>query len=535
MSEDQGGLRGVVRSGGAMAVGTALSRGTGFLRTAVIAAALGDTIADAYNVANTVPNIIYELLLGGVLTSVVVPLIVQAARRDGDDGEAYSQRLLTLTVAALTLASALAVAAAPLIVRAYGLTGAEAELGTTFARFFLPQILFYGVGALVGAILNVRGSFAPPMWTPILNNLVVIATGLLFITVTHGQVQPGHLPRGDTLLLAAGTTAGIVVQSVALLPALRRTGFRFRLRTDLRGMGLRHAGRLGGWVFLYVLVNQVGFVGISKLATRAYPHFGFSAYTYAFLLVSLPYAIVAVSVITAMLPRMSRAASEDRLDDVSADLAGGLRLAGVLMVPAQLLLMALGPLVATVVFAHVRLDVDSARFVGVVLVGYAVSLVPFSVFQFQLRAFYALQDTRTPALVNIGVNVVNLAVDVVLYLALSGREARIVGLALGYSASYLVGCAVFTTLLRRRLAAPSRPQHVLRTYVRLTLAALVGTAVAWGTAETLVSVLGTGPLGAAVGLVAGVGLGAPLYIHLADRLRVAEVRQLLGVVRARLG
>ncbi|HVB26635.1 MAG TPA: murein biosynthesis integral membrane protein MurJ [Mycobacteriales bacterium] len=524
----------LVRSGRAMAIGTLASRLTGFLRTVVIATAIGRTVGDSYNVANTLPNIVHELLLGGVLTSVVVPLVVGAARRDGDRGEGYAQRLLTVVVAGLSVASAIAVVFAPMLVRLYadrhGFTTGQTTLATSFARFFLPQILFYGVGALLAAILNTRGSFAPPMWAPVLNNLVVIAAGIAFFAATSGHAPvAGHLTRSATLILAVGTTAGIVVQTVALVPSLRKSGFHWAWRPDLRGAGLGHAARLGGWVLVYVAANQLAFLVITRLATRS-GTFAISAYVYAFILVSLPHAVVAVSVITALLPRMSAHAADGRLDRVATDLARGLKLSGVLLVPAEAACVAFGPLLATVPFAHGHLRVADARLIGATLAGYAVSLVPFSAFQLQLRAFYALQDTRTPALVNIGVNLVNVAADVALYLVLPARE-KVVGLAIGYSVSYLVGCLVFAGLLRRRLDA-SR-QHVVRTYVRLGLAAVVAVLPAYALTRGVTAGLGLGPGAAFVALAAGLGLGGGIYVRLAGRLRVPEVAAVVATIRGR--
>src|ERR1700704_1977704 len=207
---------GALGSSRSMALGALASRATGFLRTLIIAVAIGTAVGDAYNAANTIPNIIYELLLGGVLTSVVVPLLVAAAQRDTDDGEAYAQRLLTVVVIGLGAITLLAVALAPTIIRLYLVNPTVAPMAPLFALFFLPQIFFYGVGALVGAILNVRGRFAPPMWTPVLNNVVLILTAILFIAVTQTDaVKKGAVTSSQEILLAAGTTLGIVAQTVA--------------------------------------------------------------------------------------------------------------------------------------------------------------------------------------------------------------------------------------------------------------------------------------------------------------------------------
>jgi putative peptidoglycan lipid II flippase len=512
-----------------MALGTLASRATGFLRTLIIAVAIGTAVGDAYNAANTIPNIIYELLLGGVLTSVVVPLLVAAAKRDDDGGEAYAQRLLTLVVIGLGAVTLVALGLAPAIIRLYLRNPEVAPMATLFAFFFLPQILFYGIGALMGAILNVRGSFAPPMWAPVLNNVVLILTGLLFIAVTHTAAVRAHrLTSAQEILLAAGTTLGVVAQTVALVPALRRTGFRLRLRFDFRGAGLTSVARLAGWVFLYVFANQAAFLVITRLATTRHDG-SFTIYVYAFTLVLLPHSVVAVSVITALLPQMSRNAGDGRLQAVSADLARGFKLSAVVLVPAALAAIVLGPLIGAVLFGHRSLTIAEGRLVGATLAAYAISLVPFSAFQLQLRAFYALQDTRTPALVNIVLAAINVAADLVLIPILPAPD-RAVALALGYSVSYVVGYAWFTVLLRRRLGSQPR-ERVGRTLVRLSFAGLVAAAVAYAASHAVTAVLGVGLNGSVMGIAAGLAVGVPVYIGLVMRMRVPEVLEVKNLAR----
>jgi putative peptidoglycan lipid II flippase len=529
---------GLARSGLAMATGTLASRGTGFLRTVVIAAAMGLVVGDSYNVANTIPNIIYDLLLGGVLTSVVVPLLVKAAHDDGDRGEAYAQRLVTMVLAALSVVAVLGVLLAPQIVALYGhgLHPSQRDLAATFARYFLPQVVFYGVGAVFGAILNTRDSFAAPMWAPVLNNLVVIAAGGLFLAMTTGQPTPGHLGHTRTLVLALGTTGGIVLQTIALLPALRRVGFKLRLRWDWRHAGFRSAGGFAGWILAYVVINQAGFVVIVNLATAAGraqgPHgSGFSPYTYAFILFSLPYAVISVSVITALFPRMSRSAVGGDRAGVTDTLAHGLNLSAVLLVPATVALVALGPLLATVVFAHGNIGLDGARLTGAALAGFGIGLVPFSAFQIQLRAFLALRDSRTPALVNLVITVVNVAADIGLYLALPARE-KVVGLAIGFSLSYALGTLLFGRLLHRRLGPADRP--VAQTHVRLAAAALVAAVPTYLTARLLTAGLGLGAEAAFVAVVVAGLAGGGAFLGLARRMHIAELEELVELVRRRL-
>jgi putative peptidoglycan lipid II flippase len=519
-----------------MAVGTVVSRATGFLRTAVLAAVLGvKGVALAFNVANTAPNIVYELLLGGILTSVVVPLLVHA-HKDGD-GEAYVQRLLTLTLLVLGAASVLLVVLAPQIVDLYANPNVPAQtrdLAVTFARFFLPQVLFYGLGAILAAYLNTRGSFGPPMWAPVLNNLVVIVTLLVFALVPGpAELTSATITETQVLVLGVGVTLGIVAQTVALLPALRATGLHLRLRFDLRGTGLGHAARLARWTFFYVLCNQLVLVVVVQLASGAPEGRSYPSYTYAFLLWQLPHAVVAVSVITALLPTLSHAAADGRLDELRRQLDRGLRLTVSLIVPASVAYVVLGPSIGTVVFGHGETSPAEARFIGTLLAVFACGLVAFSAYQLQLRAFYALQDTRTPALVNLGVNVTTVVVDVVLYVTLPD-DLKVVGLAVGQSASYLVGVAICAKVLARRVPRDPRG-FVLRTAVRCLFAATLPALGALAVVTVVERLLGTGTTGAAVATLLGGGVLAAGYLAAARRLRVTEVDALLNPVLARLG
>ena len=532
------------RSTRAMAFGTLASRGTGFVRTAVLASVLGvETVAAAYNVANTAPNIVYELLLGGILTSVVVPLLVRAGKEDGDGGEAYAQRLLTLVLLVLGGASVLLVLGAPLLIDLYtsDLDRESRELAIVFARFFLPQILFYGAGAVLGAVLNTRGHYAPPMWAPVLNNLVVIGTGIAFLVVRGRgaltpELTPESLTTGQIALLGLGTTLGIVAQTVALIPALRTAGFSLRLRWDLRSVGLRKIGSLAKWVLLYVVANQLAYLVVVRLSTadelvsagRGYP-----SYVYAFVLWQLPHAIVAVSVITALLPRMSRAAADGRTEDLRASLNRGLRLTICVLVPAAAVFIVLGPEIATVVFARGQIDVEEARYIGMLLAVFAVGLVPFSTYQLQLRAFYAMQDTRTPTLINLGVNATLIVVDVTLYLLLPDR-LKVLGLAAGHATSFLAGLVLCSYVLSRRIGGLDLA-IVVRTTVRCTVAVLLPALLALGVAAVVRGLVGDGPLGAGLALLLGGALLSGGYLLLTRRMRVSEVDEVAGPVLRRLG
>ncbi|MEP6696673.1 MAG: lipid II flippase MurJ, partial [Pseudonocardiales bacterium] len=294
---------GIGRAGRAMAVGTIASRGTGFVRSLVLVAVLGvQLVPDAYNAANTLPNMVYELLLGGILTSVFVPLIVKSQRQDADGGEAYTQRLLTLTVVVLGAATVVAVLVAPLLIALQGFDSgdrAEHDLAVTLARLLLPEILFYGIGASLAAVLNSRGHFAAPMWAPVVNNLVTIATCVVFLALPGpARLTPETITTAQVLVLGIGTTMGIVVQAAVLWPALRRAGFRWCWRWDLGHARLGEAGRLAGWMLAYVAISQVGVVVVQRLAILVHHNHprvpGLTVLVNASLLFMLPHGIVAV-------------------------------------------------------------------------------------------------------------------------------------------------------------------------------------------------------------------------------------------------
>jgi putative peptidoglycan lipid II flippase len=523
----------LVRASTAMAAGTLGSRLTGFLRTIALAAALGVTpLANAYNVGNTLPNIVYDLLLGGVLTAVVVPVLVEANRNDPDQGLGFAQSLLTLSMLLLAAVTAATVIGAPVIVHAYLVHGTAADrpLAVTFARYFLPQIFFYGVGAVIGAILNVRGRFAEPMWTPIINNVVVIAVALFFFAVASSHaVHSSRLSTGEIRLLAIGTTVGVIAQTAALLPALRRVGFRFRLRLS-HGSRLAQALRLAGWMAIYVVTNQALLLVVINLADAA--HGGYTSYLYAYTLFQLPYAAVSVSVITALLPRMSAGAVAADLTAVRSDLSYGLRMTAVLLVPAAVLLFLLGPSLSTIILGFGNSSASQARSIGFVFSAMAIGLVPFSAFQLETRAFYALRDTRTPAMVNLWASALNVALDVGLFFALPERY-RVAGLGLGFSISYLLALALSTVRLVRRLPG-ANGLAVVRSHVRLGFSSLTAGLATLAVVVLVTVLMGSGRAAAVIALVVGGGVGLLVFLRTASQVQTAEVRQLARVLLGRL-
>lgn len=518
-----------------MAVATLVSRVTGLASKLLLAFVIGlGIVNDSYTVANTLPNIVFELLLGGVLTSIVVPVLVRAQKEDADGGEAYTQRLLTVATVALGLATVAAIAAAPLLTRLYlddSSGQANLALATAFGYLLLPQIICYGLGALFSAILNTRGVFGPPAWAPVLNNVVVIAT-LGVYALVPGDISLSPVRMGDAklLVLGLGTTLGILVQAAVLVPALRRSGFVFRWRFgwDRR---LSAFGGLALWVVGYVLVSQVGYVVTTRVASDASAG-SVAAYSYAWLLLQVPYGVLGVSLLTAIMPRMSRAAADGDTAGVVRDLSLGARMSALTLVPISALLTVLGTATGVALFSLGESNVDDASRLGQTLAVSAFGLLPFAVVMLQLRVFYAMHDSRTPTLIN----VVMVAVKVPLLLAcplVLPADRVVLGLAFVNGLSFVVGAVVGEVWLRSRLGRLDTVA-VLGTVARTVVAGVVAALAVRGVDLLLPSDMPAVPrawlllvLGGVVGLaVAGAALVA---------LRVPEVRSVVAKLTRRGG
>jgi len=538
-ADDTGAM--VARHGSIMAIGSIVSRATGFLRTAVVGAAIGAVaVSNNYNAANALPNMVYELLLGGVLASVIVPLLVRARGRDADRGEAYTQRLFTLALVALAGATAVAVAAAPLLTRLVtnpGTPVAQQELITKFSYLLLPEIFFYGMAALFAALLNTRGHFAAPMWTPILNNVVVILTAgaFMLLPTVATPVQPESITTAQILVLGIGTTLGIVVQAAGLWPYLRRVGFRWRWRWDWRELHLRELARVSTWMLVYVGVSQIAVLVIINLTQRAAENGGpgWAIFNNAYLVFMMAHGIVAVSIITALMPRMSAAAAARRHRDLADQLSLGTRLSAVVLVPVSVLYIVLGQQLAVVLFNYGAYSNKNAIATGWVIAASALGLVPFAISQMQIFAFYAMPDTKTPALLNLPVVAVRIVVDVLLFLVLPATWVA-GGLMIGNAVSFVLATALGYWLLRRRIGRLGL-SRVGATLARLTVAAVVAAVPAGLIVWALRNTMGTGWFASLVQLVAGSVVLLVVYITIALVLRVPEVRDVAGTVRARLG
>jgi putative peptidoglycan lipid II flippase len=528
----------LARNTAVMAGGTLLSRVTGFGRLAAMTAAFGvveTRLADAYNTANVLPNIVYELVLGGVLSSVLVPIFVASLRGDAGEHRRVVNTITTLAGAVLVIVVLVAVALArplaQLLTAGSGADAAQVRVVTLLLRLFLPQVLFYGLTTIWTAYLNAQRRFGAPMVAPVANNLVVTGVVLAFgAAVGFQAVDLDALATTQIWLLGAGTTAGVVAMTLPLWPVARRVGWSWRPCWDWRHPLVRRVGRLGGWALVYVLVNQLGYLVVVVLA-NAVPGAGtYSAYSYAFVFFQLPHGIYAVSVVTALVPALADAAAGRDLDAFRAQLARGVRATLLLIVPAA---VGLGVLAAPIVALLLEQGVfspASTRLVARVLAVWVVGLPSFSLFQLLLRAHYALQDTRTPALVNVVAVAVNVAVNLAAF-ALLPPDWKVPGLALGHATAYTVGAVVFAVLLRRRLQGLEGAQTAATAW-RVAAASTGMGIAAWGTAALLATSLGVDTFAAEAVQVGGaVAVGAVTYLALAAALRVPELSVLAARAR----
>ncbi|MEU0004003.1 murein biosynthesis integral membrane protein MurJ [Streptomyces sp. NPDC006314] len=537
---------GLLKSSAVMAAGTMVSRLTGFIRSALIAAALGlGFLADSFQVAYQLPTMIYILTVGGGLNSVFVPQLVRSMKEDEDGGEAFANRLLTLVMVALAALTGLAMFAAPFLVRALSPTiagnPAANDVAVTFTRYFLPSIFFMGIHVVMGQILNARGKFGAMMWTPVLNNIVIIISLGMFIWV-YGNAANSHMdvtnipPEGQRLL-GVGVLLGLVVQALAMIPYLRETGFRIRPRFDWKGHGLGKAAMLAKWTVLFVLANQAGAMVVTQLSTAAgkdsgVKGAGFAAYANAQLIWGLPQAIITVSLMAALLPRLSRSAAEGDAGAVRDDISQGLRTTAVAIVPIAFGFLSLGIPMCTLIFGSA--GTSSAINMGYMLMAFGLGLIPYSVQYVVLRAFYAYEDTRTPFYNTVIVAAVNAGVSALCYFLLPSRWA-VAGMAAAYGLAYAIGVGVAWQRLRKRLGGDLDGTRVLRTYARLGIAsvpaALLSGAACYGIGHTL----GQGIVGSFAALIVGGAVLFGVFFVAARRMRIDELNSLVGMVRGRLG
>ncbi|GAB3486876.1 putative peptidoglycan lipid II flippase [Amycolatopsis cihanbeyliensis] len=501
----------VVKASGRMAIATLTSRITGFAWKVLLAAVAGlSAVYDSFTVANTLPLIINELLLGGVLTSVVVPLLVRS-QDDEDGGEAYTQRMLTMAITVLLAGTVLSTLGAPLVTSLLIDDSGEAnrDLATAFAYLLLPGLLCYGLFAVLSAVLNAKQIFGPAQWAPVINNLVIILTiGLYALVPGDPTLNPLAMSDPKLLVLGIGVFTAMTMQALFLIPALRRSGFRFKWRWGLDER-LKEFGGLAAWIFGYVAVSQVGVIINTRVLTSG-DEGGVATYSNAWLLFQLPYGVIGVSLLTAIMPRMSRAAADGDNRRLIGDLSYASRLSTLTLLPISAVMVVAGTSIGVALFSFGKGTLEDSERLGQALAVSAFGLLPYALVMLQMRVFYAMKDSRTPTLIMavmtavkipllylaggvlspadvvLGVMMVNSLVFVVgaimgqvwLWVQLGNlRSKRVLGVilftvvacGLGVLAAWLVG-----------LLVPDALGATLQAWVKLVLQGVVGLGVAFG-------------------------------------------------------
>ncbi|SKB07091.1 murein biosynthesis integral membrane protein MurJ [Aeromicrobium choanae] len=541
----------LARASAWMALGTIVSRITGLLRSLVLLAVVGSALnGSLFNVANSIPNSLYILVAGGIFNVVLVPQLVRAMKNDPDGGDAYANRIVTLGLLVLGAATIVLMIAVPVLLRL--LFGADMftdeftrqrESAYLLMLLCMPQVFFYGAFVLVGQILNSRQRFGPMMWAPIVNNLVALAV-LGAYAVIFGVASPGAadgFSTAEAWLLGLGSTLGIAVQALVLVPFLRQVGFRYRPRFDFRGVGLGHTLRLGAWTLAFIVVNQIAYFVIVRLASGAdiegvkqkVSSAGQVVYDVGFLISQVPHGVITVSLATAIIPTLAARAAEHDYARMRLELSRTLRLALMLIAPIAVAVACLGLPIASVLagFGAARGNTDA---IGTTISAFALALVMFSTHYIVLRGFYALEDTRTPFWIQLAIAGVNIALAVALTTGAAPIEVS-TRLALAYGLAYTVGLAISATVLSRRIGSLADPETV-RFVVRLALVCLAAAAVMllgrWGWGR-FVAEGDLSPL-SALGELVLVGLaGAVTTVLVARLLRVEELRYVVSSVMRR--
>ncbi|PAY22449.1 hypothetical protein CEY15_13805 [Dietzia natronolimnaea] len=528
----------VMRSTGSMAVANLASRITGFVRMILILTILGPAVASAFNTANTLPNMITELVLGSVLTAMFMPLLARAAQEDPDGGVSFIRRLLTATSLLALVATVVAVACAPLLTELnLGDGEVNTDLATAFAFLLLPQIFFYGVFSVMLAVLNYNGIFRPGAWAPVWNNLVAIATLALFAVVGSGidPAAPVNLLSAPILLLGLGTTLGVVVQAAVLLPALRRAGVVLRPQWGLDPRIRQFGGNaLAG--LAYVFISQVGLVMTNRIGSAA-DEAAIAIYGTYWLLLQVPYGIIGVTLLTAINPRLADNGVAGRTDAVVRDISLGTRLSLFGLVPIIAVMTAFGPTIATGLFRYGNFDAQNAEILGLTLAFGAFTLVPYAVVLLQQRVFYAREDYWTPTVMILAITVVRVVLSLIVPMVANERSHVVIGLALANGIGWVVGAVAGYVLLRRRLGS-LRGRETARSAVWTLGASAVGALVALAV-DTLLPMDALTDAVGSIGFVVRAGLAAVITLVVTglilSRSRLPELDAVAPVLRGLVG
>ena len=458
----------LTRAIGSMATGTTVSRVTGVIRVLVLAYVLGiSPLADSYNLANTVPNMLYDVVIGGVLGATFIPVFIERLAKSTErDAWKSISSVVTLAVVVLAGATVITLVAAPWIIDAFTAfhhassdrtpqeLATQRSVATTLLRWFSPQIFFFGLLSIGAALLNVRRRFGAPMWVPIANNVVCIAVLLFFAGVNPAPTLGGVATSpGQLALLGAGTTAGVMVQAALLIPSLSRAKLgRVRWRFTLRDDAVRAITRLGSWTFGFVLLNQIALFVILALAFGVGGSGPVSSYTYAYAFFQMPYAVVAVSIMSAVTPDLATHHTMGEADSFAQRFGTGLRGVLVIMIPASVVLFLLARPGIALLLGHGNSDAAQTEQTGTILAELSLGLVGFTVFQYVIRALQTMHRAKDAFWLYLIENALTVLLAFVLVTPLG-----LAGLALAVAVSYSVGALLGLVVIRNTFGRLGNP------------------------------------------------------------------------------
>ena len=523
----------LLKSSTIMAVGTIVSRITGLARGLLLVAVLGTTLlGDTFNVANTMPNILYNLIIGGALTAVFVPQIVRATN-DQDGGSAFISRLVTATFVFLAGLVLVAILLAPVLVRIFATSyigRPEFEVTTLFMRYCLPQILFMGLFALLGQVANAKGRFGPMMWAPVLNNLIAIAVFGWFLKYST-QPTVTTIPDSEIIWISLGCTVGYMAQALILIPSISKTNIRIRPRFDWRDSELRKSLHLATWTLLFAAISQVSYLVTVNLSTGAAVKslnngietgVGFTPFSNALLIYMLPHSIITISVVTALLPALSKLAHEKKSLLIHDQLVSAMRLVGLVTVPSSIAFLFFGPLMTETLFFGISLA--DSNYLGYTLSALALGLAPMSVNLIALRGLNSFENVKLQVLSNAIMNIVAVIVSIIVAFTLP-PEWVTVGLAGSLALSYYFG-AWSTIRLLRRYGISIAISEVFGFYLKLTALALLVSVPIWFLRDLI-------PGGNMVRLFVVLAVCGVGYLVLCKIARVSEITSAFQVLARR--
>ncbi|CAB4682106.1 MAG: murein biosynthesis integral membrane protein MurJ [Actinobacteria bacterium] len=512
-----------------VAIGTAISRLTGLLRVVVFGIIIGQTaLADAFDGANNSPNSIYELLVGGLLAASLVPLFTRFTE---DNDEEATNAVVSVSLIVLGIATAVAIALAPLIFRLFSLHVSPLvdpqqfrHVGTVMTRIFLVQIFFYGLTAIASALLNARRHFFAAAWCPVLSNVITITMLLIIPFTRDGTPGLQDVLTDHTFfwLFTLSATGGVMAMGLVLIPALKKAKISLKFTPNFSHPAVRTMVKLSSWTFGYVVTNQIALVVIKNLAE---PGSGNQdAYSKAFTFFMLPHGLLAISIATTFVPELVRRVRAGDKDGFGSWLTAGVRWISILTIPASVAIVILAHPIISAILEHGHFDSLASHNTSRALAGFSIGLAGFSIYIFCLRGFYAHEDTRTPFFINVFENALNIALALVLV-----NRHGVLGLGMSFGIAYMVSSVLVLWLLHKKYAAVKWLSLLSLLWRAVIGSAVMGVTI-WWLAYLLHPRSGMSQLAE---LFLCIGAGLIVYITALYALQVPEMRNLASVLPTR--